>query len=74
MRFGYFESELIGYDENGLPIFDRAEDDEFFTRVWRYLLRNGVMSEPADNMMVSAVTGMTVRVNRGFGVIQGKFA
>lgn len=74
MRFGYFESELTGYDENGLPIFDRAEDDEFFTRVWRYLLRNGIMSEPADNMMVSAVTGMTVRVNKGFGVIQGKFA
>ena len=52
MRSGYFESNLTGYDDMGLPIFDRAEDDEFFTQLWRYLIKNGVMSEPADSMMV----------------------
>lgn len=74
MRYGYFESNMTGYDEKGLPIFDRAEDDEFFTRLWRYLLKNGVMSEPGDNLMVSPQAGMVLKVNKGFGVIQGKFA
>lgn len=73
MRYGYFESQLTGYDEMGLPVFDRAEGADFFTTLWRYLLKNGVMSDPADCMMVNPSDGMTVSVSKGFCVINGCF-
>lgn len=32
MRSGFFDSDIIGVDDEGLPIFDRAEDAEFYAR------------------------------------------
>ena len=29
LRYGYFDSEISGYDEEGMPIFDRAESSDF---------------------------------------------
>lgn len=36
LRYGYFDSEINGYDEEGMPIFDRAESSDF----WRCLFQN----------------------------------
>ena len=74
LRYGYFDSEITGYDSDGMPIFDRAENSELFAAVWSNLIRDGVMSEPSDGFSVSMDTGMSVKVSKGFAVIRGHFA
>lgn len=75
MRYGYFDSEITGVDSEGMPIFDRAETSELFRLLFSKLLTNGVLAKPADCFKVLAGdTGLSVKVQPGFGLINGAFA
>lgn len=74
MRYGYFDSEITGVDENGMPIFDRAETSDLFRMLFANLVSNGVLASPGDCFQVVAGTGMTVRIRPGFAMIKGAFA
>ena len=74
MRYGYFDSEITGVDENGMPIFDRAETSDLFRTLFANLVSSGVLATPGDCFQVVAGTGMTVRIRPGFAMIKGAFA
>lgn len=38
IEYGFFDSEITGYDEEGLPVFDRAKSSEFFAEFWKRLV------------------------------------
>ena len=44
MRSGFFNSTITGYDEQGQPIFDRAEDASFFAKYFSQFVGNGVFA------------------------------
>lgn len=74
MRYGYFDAQITGYDENTMPIFDRAEDSEFFCKLFSIFVRDGIYATPSTNLQVVATTGMTVSVSAGTGMIKGHMA
>lgn len=75
MRYAYFDSEITGVDEEGMPIFDRAENSEMFALIFAKLITNGVLAQPADCFQVRALgSGMDIEVQPGFGMINGRFA
>lgn len=73
MRSGHFNSEIIGYDNEGMPQFDRAQDAEFFALFFKLFFRNGVYPNPSTNFQVLASEGLKVIVNPGQGMIEGYF-
>lgn len=74
MRYGFFDSEITGEDEEGQPIFDRAENAEFISKIFSALVTNGVYADPADNFVVRASSGMNITVKAGRGFVNGRFA
>lgn len=74
LRYGFFDSEITGYDEEGLPIFDRAESSDFLAVFISCIISNGVLALPGDSFQVVAHEGMELRVRPGFGIIKGRFA
>ncbi len=75
MRYAYFDSEITGVDEQGMPIFDRAENSEMFAMIFAKLLTNGVLAQPGDCFQVVASgSGMNISVRPGFAMIKGRFA
>ena len=72
-EYGYFDSEIVGYDEEGFPILDRAQNSEIFALFWSKMISNGVLGAPADCLMVQANEGMSIKVNPGFIIINGRF-
>lgn len=74
MRYAYFDSEITGVDDEGMPIFDRAENSEMLAMIFSRLVTNGVLARPADSFQVLAGSGLSVTVRPGFGVINGRFA
>lgn len=74
MRYGYFDSEIVGTDTEGMPIFDRAETSDLFRLLFAKLISNGVLSDPGDCFQVVAAEGMNLTVRPGFGMINGAFA
>lgn len=75
MRYAYFDSEITGIDDQGMPVFDRAENSEMFALLFSNLLTNGVLAYPEGCFRVIANgDGMFVNVNPGFGMIKGRFA
>lgn len=74
MRSGFFNSEITGYDAQGLPQFDRAEDAEFLAKIYNTLFSNGIFPTPSTAFQVVQNEGMTVNVNPGSCMIQGYFA
>lgn len=73
-RYGFFDSEITGYDEEGMPQFDRAESSDFLALFIASIIRSGVLAVPGDNFQVMAGEGMTLLVRPGFGMLQGRFA
>lgn len=71
MRSGFFNSTITGYDEEGQPIFDRAEDATFFAKYFSQFVGNGVYADPGDCLMVQAGTGLMVTVRPGTCFING---
>lgn len=74
MRSGFYNSDITGYDSNNLPIYDRAEDAEFFAKFFKSFFKNGVYPNPSTNFQVISHSGMTVKVLPGLGFIEGYFA
>ena len=68
LRYGYFDSEIIGTDPEGMPIFDRAETSDLFRLLFAKLVSNGVLAQPGDCFQVLASEGLTVKVRPGFGL------
>lgn len=71
MRSGFFNSEIIGYDAENMPVFDRAEEASFFAKYFSQFISNGVFPNPSTNMQVLADTEMTVKVDIGVCYING---
>ena len=73
MRYGFFDAQITGYDANGLPTFDRAEDSAFFSSFFEAFLTDGIYTAPADGFAVRAAEGMTLSVAPGRCLIRGRF-
>ena len=71
MRSGFFNSEIIGYDAENMPVFDRAEEASFFAKYFSQFISNGVFPNPSTNMQVLATEGMNVKVDLGVCYING---
>lgn len=72
--YGFFDSEIIGYDDEGMPLFDRAESSDFLAMFISQIISDGVLALPGDSFQVIASSGMTLKVRPGFGIIRGRFA
>ena len=66
-----FTSKKVGYDEDGLPLYDRAVDSEFLRKVYACYFSDGVFYDQGDRLQVVADTGMQVKVSPGCVHIQG---
>ncbi|MCM1439834.1 MAG: hypothetical protein NC131_11635, partial [Roseburia sp.] len=75
LRYGYYDSEIIGVDDEGMPIFDRAESSEFLAMFVSRIITDGVLAAPGDCFQVLAAgNGLRLRIRPGFGMIRGHFA
>lgn len=74
LRFGFFDSEITGYDDEGMPEFDRAESSDFLAMFISRIISDGVLAQPGDCFMVVAYKALGLKVRPGFGIIQGRFA
>lgn len=61
----------VTYDEQGLPLYDRAVDSAFLRKVFAAYFSDGVFYNPTNALQVVAGTGMQVQVNPGICHIQG---
>lgn len=61
----------VTYDEQGLPLYDRAVDSEFLRKVFARYFSDGVFYKPTSALQVVADSGMQVKVNPGCCHIQG---
>lgn len=73
LESGYFDSEIIGYDEEGMPEFDRAQTSDFLAMFISQIISDGVLALPGDCFQVIAYDGLKIKVRPGFGVIKGRF-
>lgn len=74
LRYGFFDSEIIGYDDENMPIFDRAESSDFLAMFISRIISDGVLALPGDCFQVLADEGMNLKVRPGFGIVKGRFA
>ena len=75
LRYGYFDSEIIGKDNEGMPVFDRAESSDLFALLLASLVSDGVLAQPRNCFQVLGTgNGMKVEVQPGFGMVKGHFA
>ncbi len=74
LQYGYFDSEIIGVDEEGMPIFDRGQTSDFLATFISTLVSDGVLGLPGDCFQVVANGGMNLKVKPGFGIIRGRLA
>ncbi len=73
-RCGYFDSDIIGVDDEGMPIFDRAETSDLFALLLASLVSDGVLALPANCFRVRAAgTGLKLELDPGFGMVKGHF-
>lgn len=61
----------VTYDEQGLPLYDRAVDSEFLRSVFAAYFSDGIFYKPTNALQVVAGTGMQVQVNPGICHIRG---
>lgn len=74
MISGFFDSEITGIDDEGMPIFDRAQSSAVFAAFFAKLVSNGVLPNPDTSFKASPGGGMNVKVAPGFAMINGYFA
>lgn len=73
-RFGYFDSEIEGIDDEGMPIFDRAETSDLFALLFANLVSDGVLALPSTCFRVRAAgNGLNLELDPGFGMVKGHF-
>lgn len=61
----------VTYDDQGLPLYDRAVDSAFLRKVFAAYFSDGVFYNPTNALQVVAGTRMQVQVNPGICHIQG---
>ena len=61
----------VTYDEQGLPLYDRAVDSEFLRQVFAAYFSDGIFYKPTNALQVVAGTGLQVQVNPGICHIRG---
>lgn len=64
-------TSYVTYDEEGMPVYDRAVDSYIFRNVLKQYVYNGVFPNPSTNFQVVASNGMTVVVKAGSCIING---
>lgn len=75
LRYGYFDSDIVGTDDEGMPIFDRAETSDLFALLFASLVSDGVLALPGTCFQVrGGKSGLTLQVQPGFGMVRGHFA
>lgn len=74
LRYGFFDSEITGYDEEGMPEFDRAESSDFLAMFISQIISDGVLAAPPTCFQVLAGGGMKLKLQPGFGIVRGHFA
>lgn len=74
LEYGYFDSTITGYDEEGMPIFDRAQTSDFMAMFFSSIISSGVLGDPSDCFQVTSYDGMKIRIKPGSGFIKGRFA
>lgn len=73
MKSGFFNSNITGYDDEGMPIFDRAQEASFFAKYFSSFIGNGIYPNPSTGMQILEDSGMNVRVSNGCCFINGYF-
>lgn len=73
MRFGFFDATITGYDENNMPLFDRAEDSAFFAEMLGTFLIDGIYTTKNRGFNVTRAGGMAIAVSEGECFIKGRF-
>lgn len=74
LRFGYFDSDIIGIDDEGMPIFDRAELSDLFALLLASLVSDGVLALPNTCFKITAAgNGLDIERMPGFGMVKGHF-
>ncbi len=66
-----FQSNYLGMDEYGNPLFDRAVNAEFYRQMQKLFYNNGVFANPSTNFQVLAHSGMAIRVKPGACFVEG---
>ena len=61
----------VTYDDEGLPLYDRAVDSAFLRKVFAAYFSDGIFYNPTNALQVVAGTGMQVQVNPGICHIRG---
>nr|DAE23915.1 MAG TPA: Receptor Binding Protein [Myoviridae sp. ctool15] len=61
----------VTYDDQGLPLYDRAVDSAFLRKVFAAYFSDGIFYKPTNALQVVAGGGMQVQVNPGICHIQG---
>lgn len=61
----------VTYDEQGLPLYDRAVDSAFLRKVFAAYFSDGIFYNPTNSLQVVAGSGMQVQVQPGICHIQG---
>lgn len=74
LRYGFFDSEITGYNDEGMPEFDRAESSDFLAAFISCIITSGVLAVPGNCFQVLAGDSLTLQVQPGFAVIEGRFA
>lgn len=68
---GYPLDSHVEFDENNIPVYDRAVTSAPLRKLIKKLFSDGIMPNVSTNMQVSAGTGLTVVVDRGFAICNG---
>ena len=74
LEYGFFDSTITGYDDEGMPIFDRAQTSDFMAMFFSSLISSGVLGDPSDCFQVTSYDGMKIRIKPGSGFVKGRFA
>lgn len=68
---GYPFDSHVTYDENGVPVYDRAVTSAPLRKLIKSLFSDGVLPNPSTNLQVIAGEGMNVIIQPGFAVCNG---
>lgn len=71
MRGFPFDSQIIGQDENGMPLYDRASDAADFAELISSFLTSGVFGDGMCTVLSGG--GMTATIGEGRFLIEGRF-
>lgn len=74
MQFFPFDSEYLGVDEDGRPLFDRAQDSAFLRKVFAQYFSDGVfVNTNGNSFQVLANSGNTITIKSGASNNRGLF-